>query len=138
MLSRPTTDEELKDLVLRGAGDKIICDVFCALLISLNAQASSAKYLALAAFVCARRPHLVAALLQRPVEGCFCLGAKRAEEIINFGAAVARDSWWSPLAEPEGVRWLLEELPKLRDTIDHLLRERWEAFDRKVGSEANT
>jgi hypothetical protein len=126
-----TNGDDLRRLLSEGAEDGAVCDAFDRLLVSQNAEFAAAGYLAVAGFVCARRPGLAERILRAPVECCFQLGAERAEAVARFAESVARDADYGPRAGPDGARWLCEELPRLTALIAELLHKCREDFHRE-------
>lgn len=122
-----TSENDLKHLLDDGAGDKVLIDAFDQLLTSEMRERSAAQTISAAGLIAAARPQLTHHCLRKAVASCHRLGATMPLYVTTFGEAVSRYNDFSSIAGPAGTRWLREELPRLSDVIEKMLRECREA-----------
>jgi hypothetical protein len=128
---------DLRQLLQEGAGDKVLCDAYDGLLVSLNCEGAAVGYLAAVGFICHQRPHLAGYLLRRPIDALIQLGAEDVgavnwfvHHLVNepdvYAAAVAE---W---AGPDGMKWLREDFPQLADSLGPLFEECWQDLQARL------
>jgi hypothetical protein len=126
---------ELRRLLQAGASDKVICDTFQCLLVSMNCEGAAKGYLAAAGFICHQRPHLVAWLLRRPIDALLQLGAENVAAVTWFVEHLVSEPepYFAEWAGPDGIKWLREDFPKLADSLGPLFQECWQDLSEALG-----
>jgi hypothetical protein len=134
---RRTDYSDLRRLLQDGAGDKVLCDAYDALLVSNNCEGAAVGYLAAVGFICHQRPHLAGRLLRRPIDALLQLGAENVEHVNAFVHHLvnASDAYTFAIAAwggDDGMRWLREAFPHLTDNLGPVFEECWQDLQTRL------
>jgi hypothetical protein len=126
--SERTTRKELIEMLeaVPPASDAQVCYVYDRLLVSLSADGAAQGFFAGAARVCIVRPHLAERVLREPINCLVCLGIETSRQVFDFLQEYTRGVWFEKEAGTDGIKWLLNEVPKMEPLLTRLLAEELE------------
>ena len=93
------------------------------LIVSLSAPGAALGFFAGAARICLLRPHLAKRVLRMPIDALVCLGIETPEQVADFLRMNTYGAWFEKEAGLDGIKWLVDEVPKMTDLLTLLLVE---------------
>lgn len=123
--SERTNREQLIELLRTTppATDEQVCYVYDRLIVSLSAPGAALGFFAGAARICLLRPHLAERVLREPINALVCLGIETPEQVADFLRMNTDGVWFEKEAGPDGIKWLVDEVPKMTRLLTRLIAE---------------
>ncbi len=121
-----TTREQLVELLRETppATDEQVCYVYDRLIVSLSAPGAALGFFAGAARICLLRPHLAERVLREPINALVCLDIETPEQVADFLRMNTDGVWLEKEAGLDGIKWLVDEVPKMTSLLARLLAEK--------------
>ena len=120
-----TKIEQLAEILqaIQAATDEQLCYVYDRLIVSLSAPGAALGFFAGAARICLLRPHLAERVLREPINALVCLGIETPEQVASFLRLNTDGIWFEQEAGLDGIKWLVDEVPKMTSLLARLLAE---------------